>query len=117
MQQSLAVVLERNTFLSGEFSTEPYEVAWAREARWFVRILEVCGPETRMEVKTQISPDGLHWCNLESSASVSVREPGLVSWAVRDFGGWLRLNGVVAGDDRSADCAGAKVLIYLVLKG
>jgi hypothetical protein len=40
-----------------------------------------------------------------------------VSWAVHDFGGWLRLNGVVAGDDGSADSPGAKVLIYLVLKG
>jgi hypothetical protein len=117
MQQSLAVVLERNTLLSGEFSTEPYEVAWAREARWFVRVLEVCGSQTRMEAATQISPDGLHWCNLESSASVTVRQPGLVSWAVHDFGGWLRLNGVVAGDDGRADSAGAKVLIYLVLKG
>jgi len=33
MHQSLTVVLERNARLTGEFTTEPYEVAWAREAR------------------------------------------------------------------------------------
>lgn len=115
MQQSLAVVLERNTLLTGEFATEPYEVAWAREARWFVRILELRGAETRMEATTQISPDGLHWCDLDG-CKVSLRERGLASWPVREFGGWLRLKGVVAGGGEAREGVGAKVLIYLVLK-
>ena len=115
MQQSLSVVLERNTLLTGEFATEPYEVAWAREARWFVRALEVLGAQTRMEARTQISPDGLHWCDLDD-AQVTLRGPGLMSWPVREFGGWLRLKGVVTGDSDSTEGVGAKVLIYLVLK-
>lgn len=114
MQQSLSVVLERNT-LTGEFATEPYEVAWAREARWFVRILELRGAQTRMEATSQISPDGLHWCDLDG-CTVTLREPGLATWPARDFGGWLRLKGVIAGDDDAGEGVGAKVLIYLVLK-
>jgi hypothetical protein len=115
MQQSLSVVLERNTVLSGEFATEPYEAAWAREARWFVRVLELHGADAWMEATTQISPDGLHWCDLDGG-SVNVREPGIVSWPVREFGGWLRLRGVVGGDGGAAEGVGAKVMIYLALK-
>lgn len=115
MHQSLSVVLERNTSLKGTFTTEPYEVAWAREARWFVRVLERDGSETRLEAVTQISPDGLHWCDLDDHR-ISMREPGLVSWPAREFGGWLRLKGVIEGDPGSADTPTAKVLIYLVLK-
>ncbi|MBA3430059.1 MAG: hypothetical protein H0U16_01075 [Actinobacteria bacterium] len=116
MQQSLSVILERNTLLTGEFATEPYEVAWAREARWFVRLLEFRGTQTRLEATTQISPDGLQWCDLDD-CKVSLRDPGLVSWVVREFGGWLRLKGVVAGDGEAREGVAAKVLIYLVLKG
>lgn len=115
MRQSLAVVLERNTVLTGEFATEPYEVAWANEARWFVRVLELRGAETRIEARTQISPDGLHWCDLDDN-TVSLPASGVVSWPVREFGGWLRLKGLVAGPGGSREGVGAKVLIYLVLK-
>lgn len=116
MLQSLSVVLERNTLLTGAFATEPYEVAWAREARWFVRVLDLTGAGARMEISTQISPDGLHWCDLDDAVTVSLRKPGLASWPVREFGGWLRLKGVVAPGEGSTEGVGAKVLIYLVLK-
>jgi hypothetical protein len=116
MQQSLSVVLERNSRLRGAFATEPYEVAWAREARWFVRILDLEGAGTRLEATTQISPDGLHWCDLDDRR-VDLRERGLASWPAREFGGWLRLRGSVTGDPGTADAEPmAKVLIYLVLK-
>jgi hypothetical protein len=111
MQQSLSVVLERNARLSGEFATEPYEVAWAREARWFIRVLHIEGADTRLEATTQISPDGLHWCDLDD-AQITVHETGLVSWPVREFGGWLRLKGTVDGTSSPT----AKVMIYLALK-
>lgn len=115
MRQSLSVVLERNARLSGAFTTEPYEAAWAREARWFIRVLELAGSDTRIEATTQISPDGLHWCDLDSHR-ITVREQGLVSWPAREFGGWLRLKGTVAADSGTGEGAAAKVLIYLVLK-
>ena len=115
MQQTLSIVLERNTLLTGEFATEPYEVAWAREARWFVRVLDLSGNQARVEASTQISPDGLYWCDLDEDR-LCLDEAGMVSRPVRDFGGWLRLKGVVAGGDGSTAEVAAKVLIYLVLK-
>jgi hypothetical protein len=115
VQQSLSIVLERNTLLTGEFATEPYEAAWAREARWFVRVLHLSGNQARFEASTQISPDGLHWCDLDE-VRMCLREAGMISRPVRDFGGWLRLRGVVACDDGSTEEVAAKVLIYLVLK-
>jgi hypothetical protein len=115
MQQSLSIVLERNSRLTGEFATEPYEVAWAREARWFVRVLGLSGNQARLEASTQISPDGLHWCDLDEDR-LCLREVGMVSRPVREFGGWLRLKGMVAGGAGSAEEVAAKVLIYLVLK-
>lgn len=115
MRQSLSVVLERNTCLTGAFTTEPYEAAWASEARWFLGVLDIDGEGTRLDVITQISPDGLHWCDLDDHR-ISTAERGLVSWASREFGGWLRLKGVVSGESGKSDGAAAKVLIYLVLK-
>jgi len=115
MRQSLSVVLERNTPLSGSFATEPYEAAWAGEARWFIRVLEMRGAQARLQATTQISPDGLHWCDLDQER-LCLDEPGLVSRPVREFGGWLRLKGEVTGDIGSTADVQAKVLIYLVLK-
>jgi hypothetical protein len=115
MQQSLSVVLERNTVLRGEFATEPYEVAWAREARWFIRALDMSGNLPCLEARTQVSPDGLNWCDLEQDG-LRLEQPGLVSRPAREFGGWLRLKGAVTGANGSTDGVSAKVLIYLVLK-
>ncbi|GAA2120242.1 hypothetical protein [Streptomyces synnematoformans] len=122
MRQSFTAVIERNATLAGEFTTEPYEAAWAREARWFVRVLGATR-RARMLMRTQISPDGLHWCDLDGGTEQSV-DPGegpLHSWPAAEFGGWLRLRGTVVdgpdGPDGPADAlASVKVLIYLALK-
>lgn len=110
MRQTQTAVLERNTTFTESFSTEPFEVAWAAEARWFVHISRFNGDPARLVLTTQISPDGLNWCDHESP----VREAGkvgLVTWPVREFGGWLRLRGEFQGEGGSATAT-----IYLVLK-
>jgi hypothetical protein len=108
-------VLERNTVLSGGFATEPYEAAWASEARWFIHVLEMHGARARLQATTQISPDGLYWCDLDEER-LFLCEPGLASRPVREFGGWLRLRGEVTTDNGATEEAQAKVLIYLALK-
>ncbi|GAA3938223.1 hypothetical protein GCM10023085_19470 [Actinomadura viridis] len=117
MRQSLTAVLERNRTLSGEFATEPYEVAWAAEARWFVRTLERSGAGARLKVTTQVSPDGLHWCDLEPEREVAGE---LETWTSAEFGGWLRLKGTVDPGGAPAEGTGGpasvKVMIYLALK-
>lgn len=110
MRQSFTAVLERNQTYGQDFATEPYEAAWAGEARWFVRVLELAGRDVSLMCWPEISPDGLHWC-AEGSAPLVLREAGLASLALREFGHWLRLRCEVRGDSPSA-----KVMIALALK-
>lgn len=107
VKNSFTAVIEKNSTFTGPFDTEPYEAAWAREARWFIRVMGLDGV---LSVTPQISPDGLFWCN-EGGEPLVVREPGMYSFPLRGFGGWLRLHGEVTGE-----LAKAKVLIYLALK-
>ncbi|NED98213.1 hypothetical protein G1H11_23205 [Phytoactinopolyspora alkaliphila] len=111
MRQSMTAVLERNTTFEGEFATEPYEAAWATEARWFVQILSAGSDgEAGLRVVTQISPDGITWCDYDDIEHVATGV-GVTSWPVREFGHWLRVRGEV-------DTAGAAVTarIYLAVK-
>jgi hypothetical protein len=102
-------VLEKNTVLSGTFATEPFEVAWAREARWFFQVLEATGDPV-VELSTQISPDGLNWIDLDEER-IAAAAAGITSWPVNQFGHWLRVRGTTGSDDASV-----KVRIYLALK-
>ena len=105
---SYTAVIEKNSTFTGPFDTEPYEAAWAREARWFIRAITLEGSLT---LTPQISPDGLFWCD-EGREPLVIRDPGPYSFALRDFGGWLRLHGTLSGGTPKT-----KVMIYLVLKG
>ncbi|OQO89574.1 DUF6385 domain-containing protein [Saccharomonospora piscinae] len=109
MRQSQAAVLERYRVLRGDFTTEPFEAGWAGEARWFVQVLETSQPSTRLVVTTQLSPDGLHWCDAEVETQVA-EGTTILTWPVREFGQWLRIRGTVE------DEGSAKVQIYLTLK-
>lgn len=109
MLHSQTAVLERNTVLSGDFVTEPFEVAWAREARWYFQTLKrTANPD--VAIVTQVSPDGINWVDLDET-EVKAGDAPLMSWAVREFGHWLRIRGTVAGDGASV-----KARIYLALK-
>jgi hypothetical protein len=111
MQQSLTAVMERNITFDADFATEPYEAGWANEARWFVHVLAAGGDGPELRITPQISPDGLFWCD-EGGPGVAAYGPGLYSFPLRDFGGWLRLCGQVRGQGASF-----RAIIYLVLKG
>jgi hypothetical protein len=110
MRQSQTAVLERNTTLTGQFVTEPYEVAWAVEARWFVQVLERTTEDVGITLTTQISPDGLTWCDYDGAVQrTEGRE--LTTWSVREFGQWLRVRGEVTPTGTQV-----KVRIYLAVK-
>lgn len=94
MRQSQTAILERGIALNGILHTEPFETAWASEARWFVNFLEPEATGT-VTVQAQVSPNGIQWVNHESDA-VTVDAPHLGTGAIRDFGGWLRLT--ITGD-------------------
>lgn len=114
LPNSFTAVLERNTTVDSELVTEPYEVAWAREARFFVRVLDQSGSSV-LDVHTQISPDGLHWCDLDDHVHrVDPAAGTLHSWTAQEFGGWLRLRATASNPDGAN--AAVKVLVYLALK-
>lgn len=110
MRSTTTAVLERKRTVRDDFTTEPYELPWASEARFFVQPLEFGGPDTRLTFTTQISPDGLHWCDLEDR-SHELTGAELRSWSVTEFGQWLRLHCRVSGTQPMA-----KLRIYLVGK-
>lgn len=111
MNQSFTAVIDRNVdIVAGQYETEPYEVAWAKEARWFVRVLDVQGRNAMLSLHPQISPDGLFWCD-EGTEPLRISGKGLYSFPLREFGHWLRLRGVASGEQ-----VAFKVIVYLALK-
>ena len=59
MRQSQSAVMERGFDLERVHETEPFEVAWAGEARWYVQFLRPA-PGSEVEFRVQISPDGIN---------------------------------------------------------
>jgi hypothetical protein len=111
MRTSLTAVLERNLTVTSSFETEPYEAGWASEARWFIHVFDVNGASAPLAVTTQVSPDGLVWCD-HMETKLECAEPALLSWPVREFGQWLRLRATLDG---VADTT-LKAHVYLALK-
>lgn len=110
LRESNTIVVERNWTWSGSFATEPNEAAWATEAIFFIRALEVNRVRHGSVVRVQISPDGIHWCD-EGTLIQLPSEPDQVTFArVNHFGGWLRLTGELPED------AELRVIAYLNLK-
>lgn len=110
MRKSFTAVIEQGTTFTDDFYTEPYEVAWATEARWFIRVLEIEGGQASLQLSPEISPDGLFWCQ-DGTPSLHINGEGLYSLAQRDFVHWLRLNGRVCGKG-----VRLKLIVYLALK-
>jgi hypothetical protein len=88
MRESQTAVLERGAVLEDQLATEPFEVAWAGEARWFIQFLDA--DDAEVTVTVQVSPDGLAWADHETG-SRSTRAEGLITIPVAELGHWLRL--------------------------
>jgi len=109
VRQSNTAAVELNTHWQGAFVAEPYEVAWASEAVYFVRTLEAEGVPDGAHARVEISPDGMHWCDEGTRVPLS-KTPGTTFSRISHFGGWLRLTGELPPG------ASMKVIVYLVLK-
>ena len=110
LPESNTAIVDRNRVWSGVFETEPWEAAWAKEALFFVRALEVTGDVAGTQARVQISPDGIHWCDEGTSFSLPAVAGEPTFGRVSHFGGWLRVVGELPQD------AALKTLVYLVLK-
>ncbi|HCU72705.1 MAG TPA: hypothetical protein DGO43_02695 [Chloroflexi bacterium] len=109
MRHFFTAVIEKNATFEDDFTTEPYECAWASEARWFIQVADLDG-KAELEARVQVSPDGLFWCD-HGAGFPTISGTGLYTLPLRDFGGWLRLNCSLSGQNPRA-----RVMIYLVLK-
>ena len=110
MRHSFTAVISKNERLTAGFETEPYETPWAAEARVFVNVLELTGDQAHWDLKVQISPDGLCWCDHEAEP-ITVDSTGLFSLGVQNFGQWLRIKGAPMSDGTML-----RSIIYLALK-
>ena len=112
VRRSYTAIVERNVCWKGEFATEPYEAAWASEAIFFVRALQVLpiGEAGRNSAAVQISADGIHWVDEGTRFNLPSKDDEVTFCKVKHFGGWLRLAGELAPRD------GIKVLVSLALK-
>ena len=94
MRRSYTAVVERNALWKGDFATEPYEAAWASEAIFFVRALEV-SPDFSGIARVQISADGIHWVDECTYIDLPREKDEVAFCKVSHFGGWLRIVGGV----------------------
>lgn len=91
IRQSYTASVERNRALEGDWASEPYECGWATEAIFFVRNMQPTEPLAGTEVRVQISPDGIRWCDEGTKKALGDMEVDFIR--VRHFGNWLRLAG------------------------
>ena len=109
MRASHTAVVERDIEWTGSFATEPYEVSWAAEALFFIRLLDAQSLDEPFCLHVQISPDGMRWC--DEGTTFPLDPTAELSWCrVSHFGGWLRLRGELA------EGQSARVIAYLHLK-
>ncbi|MEO8858138.1 MAG: hypothetical protein ABI343_14240 [Burkholderiaceae bacterium] len=111
IRNTYTAVIARGDLWEQSVQTEPYEAAWAAEAVFFVRVLEVVGPGKSAAVaRVQISPDGLHWVDEGAQLQIDARPESLCFARISNFGGWLRLDVTVPPE------SGIKVVATLALK-
>ena len=110
LRRSYTAIVERNVLWSGKFSTEPYEAAWASEAIFFVRALDVITAGFEGRARVQISADGFNWVDEGTVLDLPAENDAVTFCKVRHFGGWLRIAGTLAPNNK------VMVLVSLVLK-
>lgn len=109
MRQSHTAAIELGTTWEGEFATEPYEAAWAREAIFFIRLLDGEAPADAA-ARVQIAPDGIHWTDEGTEVPLPPVAGPTTFVRLRHFGGWLRLTGSLP------DGVALPVIVHLALK-
>ena len=93
LRRSYTAIVERNRRWDGEFATEPYEAAWASEAIFFVRALDISPEFKSAEARVQISADGIHWADEGAAFRLPAGRGEVTFCKVSHFGGFLRLRG------------------------
>lgn len=110
MRQFQNNVLEYKWEVAGDYTSAPFETAWATEAMFFVRIENLHGSNVVFNARAQISVNGIDWID-EGTSFIPMTAEGQYVIRLKHFGGWLRITGRLDGVD-----ANAIITTNLVLK-
>lgn len=110
MRNFYASAVERRIVVTETLASHPMEAGWASEAIFFLLIEEMDGENTELNVRVEISVDGINWIT-EGTVFPRIEKPGHYFARVKHFGNWLRVSGVVAGKEPAV-----KVSVHLHLK-
>lgn len=107
-----SVVELRQTF-DATVETHPFETGWADEAIFFVLTDSETAAGTQVDLRVQISPDGIRWIDEGTAACLAGSAHDFIR--VRHFGGFLRLAGTI--HDPAGEPASSTITVRLALKG
>jgi hypothetical protein len=91
LREAYTAVIAQGETWKGTATTEPYEAAWASEALFFLRALNVRGTPGDARAKVQISPDGMHWADEGTEIRLPSDKEEVTFCRVERFGQYLRL--------------------------
>ncbi|MDV3128052.1 hypothetical protein M1247_24260 [Mycobacterium sp. 21AC1] len=106
-------VVELCQTFTATVETHPFETGWADEAIFFVLTDAETSATTRVDLRVQISPDGIRWIDEGTVASLTGATHDFIR--VRHFGGFLRLAGTI--HDPAAEPGSSTITVRLALKG
>ncbi|HEY9294073.1 MAG TPA: hypothetical protein VIP98_22550 [Microlunatus sp.] len=87
-----------------------YECGWAGEAIFFVTAEDATPSDAVIELRAQLSADGIRW--LDEGSTLQLTGPGAGFIRLSHFGGFLRLRGTVGGVEQRC-----LLTVRLALKG
>lgn len=87
-----------------------FECGWADEAIYFVTAEESTPTSAVIDVRAQLSADGIRW--LDEGSSLRLTGAGAAFLRLAHFGGYLRLVGTVSGPEPHCE-----LTVRLALKG
>jgi hypothetical protein len=96
MRQFQLSVLDYKFVYEKDFESHPFEVAWASEAIFFIRVEKMEGIEARLTAYAQISADGIHWID-EGTKIRPIKKVGDYFMRVKHFGGFVRMRCKISG--------------------
>ncbi|HSD16682.1 MAG TPA: hypothetical protein VLC71_05395 [Thermomonas sp.] len=110
MKMFATTVVELRQRFERTVETHPFECGWADEAIVFVEPHDAA-PGDVVTLRVQLSPDGIRW--IDEGTLVRVTEHAMAR--LTNFGGFLRLVGVVTDGDGAE--TGCTLTIRIALKG
>jgi hypothetical protein len=113
MNQFHTSVVELRQPFTSTVETHPFEAGWANEAIFFVTTESGTLPTTQVDLRVQISPDGIRW--LDEGTVMTLTGNAHEFIRVRHFGGFLRLSGTLSNP--VAEPAVSTITVRLALKG